>query len=126
VAVRPGLTEAIGDALLALVEWAAPRLSWPVDQWVESVADAVRPDPPMTIRTLEGLVLTGLLVCDAGQVILFIGTRAPPSNGFTSAASPRPDPRDPRSCDDGSIPLWARDVDPREMRDLDVDAYRRR
>lgn len=123
MAQRLGLTDAIGDALISLVEWAAPRIRVCVDDWVEKVGDVVRPDPPMTIRTLDGLVLTGLLVCDAGQVILFIGTRAPPS---TFAASPRPDPRDPGRYDDGSIPLWARDVDPRELRDLDVDPYRRR
>jgi hypothetical protein len=119
VAVQPRLNEAIGDALLSLVEWVAPRLSFRVDDWVEKVAETVRPDPPMTIRTLDGLVLTGLLVCDAGQVILFIGTRAPPSNGFAS-------PRDPRRNDDGAIPLWARDVDPRDLHDLEGDPFRRR
>jgi hypothetical protein len=123
VAVQPSLTDAIGDALLSVIEWAAPRISSRVDEWVEKVAEIVRPDPPMTVRTLDGLVLTGLLVCDAGHVILFIGTRAPPSNGFTS---PRHESRDPRHHYDGTIPLWARDVDPRDLRDLDVDPYRRR
>ena len=123
MAVERGLTFAIGDALIALVDWAWPRVSFRVDEWVEKVAEAVRPDPPMTIRTLDGLVLTGLLVADRGQVILFIGTRAPPSNGFTS---PRHDPHDPRRTDDGAIPLWARDLDPRDLQDLEVDPYRRR
>jgi len=120
VAVDRGLTSAIGDALVALVDWAWPRVSFRVDEWVEKVAEAVRPDPPMTIRTLDGLVLTGLLVADRGQVILFIGTRAPPSDGFTS---PRRDPHDPRRNDDGAIPLWARELDPSEF---EVDPYRRR
>jgi hypothetical protein len=125
VARDRGLTRAVGDALVALIDWTWPRLGSRVDELFEKVAEAVRPDPPMTIRTLDGLVLTGLLVCDAGRVILFIGTRAPPSNGY---ASPRPDPRDPRRYDDGSIPLWARDVDPRDLeREFrgSVDPYRR-
>jgi hypothetical protein len=121
VAVQRSLTEAIGDALLSLIEWAAPRITSRVDEWVEKVAEAVRPDPPMIVRTIDGLVLTGLLVCDAGHVIVFIGTRSPPSNG-----SSRHDPRDPRRHEDGAIPLWARDVDPRDLRDLDVDPFRRR
>jgi hypothetical protein len=123
VAVERGLTFAIGDALVALVDWAWPRVSLRVDEFVEKVAEAVRPEPPMSIRTLDGQVLTGLLVCDAGQVILFVGTRAQPSNGFTP---PRPEPRDPRRYDDGSVPLWAREVDPDELRHLEVDPYRRR
>jgi hypothetical protein len=123
VAFQRSLTDAIGDALLSLVEWAAPRISSRVDEWVEKVAEIVRPDPPMTIRTLDGLVLTGLLVCDAGHVIVFVGTRAPPSNSFTS---PRHESPDPRRYDDGSIPLWARDVDPRDLRDLGVELARRR
>jgi hypothetical protein len=123
VAVQLGLTAAIGDALIALVDWAVPRISSRVDEWAEKIADAVRPDPPMTIQTLDGLVLTGLLVCDAGQVILFVGTRARPSNGFPS---PRPEPRDPRRYDDGAIPPWARELDPDQLRHVEVDPYRRR
>ena len=120
MALQRGLTEAIGDALLSLVEWAAPRITSRVDEWVDKMAEAVRPEPPMAIRTLDGLLLTGLLVCDTGRVILFIGTRTPPSNGLPS---PRIDPRDPRRNDDGSIPLWAREVDPRDM---GFDPYHRR
>jgi hypothetical protein len=77
-----------------------PRISSRVDEWVEKVAEIVRPDPPMTIRTLDGVVLTGPLVCDAGHVIVFIGTRIPPSNGFTS---PRHDSRDSHRYEDGAI-----------------------
>jgi len=122
VALR-GLSSVIGDAFVGLLDWSWPRISSRVDEWVEKVAEIVRPDPPMTIRTLDGLVLTGLLVCDAGHVIVFIGTRAPPSNGF---ASPRHEPPDARRYDDGSMPLWARDVDPRDLRDLGVELSRRR
>jgi hypothetical protein len=77
----------------------------------------------MTIRTLDGLVLTGLLVCEAGRVIVFIGTRAPPLNGFTSSRHESPDSR---RYEEGSMPLWARDVDPRDLRDLGVELSGRR
>ncbi len=117
--VRQGLIDAIGDALISLVEWAAPRLSYRVDELLERVADTVRPDPPMTIRTIDGLLLTGLVVCDAGQVILFLGTRTP-----AAGAGPPPIPLGPshpergRSrFEDEAVPPWARD--------LDIDPYRR-
>jgi hypothetical protein len=121
VAVERGLTIAIGDALLSVVEWAAPRVGRRVEELLEHVADVVRPDPPLSIRSLDGHLLTGLLVVDRGQVILFVGTRAVPPDGVP----PHHDPRT-RRYEDGSIPLWARDVDPRDLRDLEVDPYRRR
>ncbi len=126
MAVQLGLADAIGDALIALVEWARPRIASRVDEWVEKVAETVRPDPPMTIRTLDGQVLTGLLVCDAGQVIMFLGTRNPASTVAAPPPAPRPDPRGTQRYDDGSIPMWARDLDPRDLRDLEVDPYRHR
>ena len=106
---------------LSVVEWAAPRISTRVDEWIEKIGDVVRPDPPISVRTVDGLVLTGLLVVDRGQAVLFIGTRWPPSGG----PPPRFDERS-RRFDDSAIPLWARDVEPRDLRDLDVDPYRRR
>ena len=123
MALQRGLADAIGDALLSLVEWAAPRLTSRVDEWVDKVAEAVRPDPPMTIRTLDDFVLTRLLVCDAGRVIMFIGTRVPLSNGAPSPR-PQPQPREPQRYDDGSIPLWARDLDRQDVGP--IDPYRHR
>ena len=79
-----GLSHAVGDALVALLDWAWPKIESRVDAVLESVADAVRPQPPMTIRTLSGEILTGLLVADRGQVVLFVGTRS------MSGASPVP------------------------------------
>jgi len=122
VADDRALTSAIGDALLAVVEWATPRLSARVEDWVEKIADVVRPDPPLTIRSLEGHLLTGLLVADRGQVVLFIGTRVPSSGGFAPTSH---DPRT-RRYGDGSIPMWPPDVDPRDFEHLEVDPYRRR
>ncbi len=116
---RRGLTDAIGDALF-LLEWAAPRATRRVHEWARTMADAVRPNPPMTIRSSDGQILTGLLVVDAGDVILFVGTRTPPSNG---TPAPRPDPFAGPPHRDGAIPLWPpREVD---LRDFD-DGYRRR
>ena len=109
---------AIGDALVALVDWAWPRVSHRVDGLLEHVAEAVRPHPPLSIRSLDGELLTGLIVADRGQAILFIGTR-------TRAAGPTPIPlgapryeRRPERSDDDAMPLWGRD--------LEVDLYRHR
>ena len=108
-----GLSRAVGDALVTLLDWASPKIESKVDSVLESVADAVRPDPPMTIRTLSGEILTGLLVADRGQVVLFIGTRS------MSGASPSPrvpSPYEPKRSpfDEGPWP-----------EDLHIDPYGR-
>jgi hypothetical protein len=72
----------------------------------ERVGEFVRPDPPISILTLDGELLTGLLIADHGQVLLFVGTRMVPLNTH----SERRDPPSPRYTGDG-IPLWARDVE---------------
>jgi hypothetical protein len=118
VAVRRSLTHNIGDALIALIDWAWPHASSRVDDLFEQVADAVRPDPPITIRTLDGLLLTGLIVADRGQVLLFVGTRTvPPSHFHSERHDPPPRDPPPRRYPDDGIPTWARDVE--------VDPYRR-
>ena len=101
-----GLSTAIGDALLSFVELTWPKVITRVDELLERVADIARPHPPMTLRTLDGEVLTGLLVLDRGQAILFLGVREPGS--FATAPSPPPPPRHP--LDDGD--LWQGRVDP--------------
>ena len=120
MAVERGLSLAIGDALVALVDWAWPRVGHRVEDLLEKVAEAVRPDPPMSIRTLDGDLLTGVIVADRGNAILFLGTRTP-----AAGAGPAPIPLGPshpergRSrFEDEAIPPWARD--------LDIDPYRRR
>lgn len=106
------LTARIGDALVALIEWSWPHLTSRLEPMFEHVGEFVRPDPPISIRTLDGELLTGLLIADRGQVLLFVGTRTVPPNTH----SERHDPPSPRYPGDG-IPLWARDVE--------VDPYRR-
>jgi len=62
--------------------------------------------------------LTGLIVADRGQVLLFVGTRTVPPGAFQTERHdlPHRDPPLRRYPDDG-IPPWARD--------LEVDPYRR-
>ena len=72
-----GLTSAIGEALLQLVQFVWPSAAPQIGHFAGRVADVVRPDPPFTLQTPEGEVVTGILVLDRGQVLLFIGTRQP-------------------------------------------------
>lgn len=106
------LNEAVGDALVAFLDWAWPRAGDRTSLLLDKLAEAVRPDPPFAIRTDDGQLLTGLLVADCGRVLLFVGTRS------TGQAPPLPhhEPSARRHPDD-AIPLWARD--------LHVDPYRR-
>jgi len=55
----------------------------------------------MTVRTLDGEILTGVLIVDRGQVLAFLGTRHP----ATSRASPHHQ-RPHEYYDDE--PLWNR------------------
>lgn len=100
------LSRTIGDALLSATEWAWPHVRSRVDAALEHVAELARPHPPMTVRTLDGEILTGLVVVDHGQAVFFLGVREP-----GRSAPPQPPPR----FDDE--PLWSRD--------LQVDPYRR-
>ncbi len=95
----------VGDALVALLDWAWPHIEPRVEAAAEFIADAVRPEPPMSIRTLDGETVTGLLVADRGRVLAFIGIRQPPP-----ATAPMRHER-------FEEPLWPRDVQ--------VDPYRR-
>jgi hypothetical protein len=107
VALR-GLSGAIGDAFVALLDWSWPRIAPQVEVAARVIADAVRPEPPMSLRTLDGELVTGLVVLNRGQALLFIGIREPGPHSV-----PLPSSRD-RYEDDS---LWGRDVR--------VDPYRR-
>ncbi len=109
MAVERGLTVAVGDALVALVDWAWPRVSRRVDGLLEQVAEAVRPDPPLSIRSLDGELLTGVIVVDRGKA----GAGQPPI-----PLGPSHPERGRSRFEDEAIPPWARD--------LDIDPYRRR
>ncbi len=71
------LSALLGDALISFVDWVWPKVAPRARRVLEHVVDAVRPDPPMTIRTLDGFTVTGVLVADRGQVLVFLGTRLP-------------------------------------------------
>jgi hypothetical protein len=100
---QPPLIGALGDALISFLDWAWPRVAPRFEDLFESVADAVRPDPPMSLHPLDGQIVTGVAVIDRGQVIAFVGTRQP-----ASASHPWRPHRDDVLFDDGS-PLWGRD-----------------
>ena len=94
-----GLTYSIGDVLVTFCEWAWPKVGPRFAHVLEHAADAVRPDPPMTIRTLDGATLTGLIVADRGQVLFFLGSRVP-----VPATAPTPTFDEDR--------MWPRRIDP--------------
>ena len=72
------LTTAIGDALLALIEWGWPEVRFRTQAFLERVGDAVRPSPPLSLVSVDGReVLTGIALLDRGQVLAFLGTRNP-------------------------------------------------
>ena len=67
----------VGDAIVAVLDWAWPRLRGRARHVLEQVVEAVKPDPPMTVRTLDGMTFTGIVIAERGQVLVFIGTRIP-------------------------------------------------
>lgn len=93
------LSGLLGDAVVALFDWAWPRFSSHLGKFAERVAEAVLPDPPMSIRTIEGEIVTGLLVVDRGTVLIFVGTRA------GRVITPPPNPPYRTDPFDGE-PLW--------------------
>jgi hypothetical protein len=92
------LSTAIGDALLSLVEFVWPEAIPQVEELARRVTDIARPDPPFTLQTPDGQVLTGLVVLDCGRALLFIGTRQP--------AAARTAYRPPERGYEDEPPLW--------------------
>ena len=103
------VTSAIGDALLTTLEWAWPKVRSGADV-LERLVQAAKPEPPMIMRTMDGEIVTGLVVLNRGQVLIFVGVREP-STYSTSAPQPpaRPQPQRPMYPDD-DLPSWARDM----------------
>ena len=87
-----GLTHAIGEALLELVELVWPAAAPHVERVAKQVADAVRPDSPFTVTTADGDLLTGILVLDRGRALLFFGTRSVAASGRGYRPPDTPDP----------------------------------
>ena len=105
------MTSAIGDALLTAVEWAWPRAWLHAEDVFERVVEAAKPHPPMALRTLDGELVTGLVVLNRGQALIFIGVRENPSS---APAAPH---RQQRPLYQDDLPDWARDPQ--------LDPYRR-
>ena len=108
------VTSAIGDALLGTAEWAWPKLKSGADVF-ERLVQAAKPEPPMTLRTLDGELVTGLAVMNRGQVLIFVGVREHATSSMHAA--PAPPPHRPRSLYQDDLPEWARDPQ--------LDPYRR-
>jgi hypothetical protein len=109
-----GLTSAIGEALLELVELVWPEAAPHVARVARQVADAVRPDPPFTVTTQDGEVLTGLVVLDHGRAVFFFGTRsvgasrpAQQAPGYQSPERTYPDRGYPERSYDADQSLWS-------------------
>lgn len=97
------LTTVVGDAIVSLLEWTSPRLRPSARQMFERVADAVRPDPPIQLCSIDGREsLTGIAVMSRGEVLGFVGWRHP-------LASP---PRHERRPYGGDEALWHQEIDP--------------
>jgi hypothetical protein len=106
VAVDRALSSAFGEALVSLFDWAWPSARSTIDEVLEDVAEIVKPKPPMSIRTTDGETVTGLLVVDRGDVILFLGVR----EQAQSIITPPPRQRSPSPFDEPE--LWQRPIDP--------------
>ena len=106
-----GLTSAIGEALLQLVQFVWPTVAPQLGQLAERVADVVRPDPPFTLQTPEGEVVTGLVVLDRGQVLLFVGSRQPrqpaPKPAFQVPERTYPERGYPERTYDADQSVWS-------------------
>jgi hypothetical protein len=86
-----GLITVFGDVLLAVVDWAWPRVVPRVGPFLERFAAFLRPNPPFTVQTPAGEILTGIIVLDQGRAVLFVGVRQP-SSSPPPVWHPPPDP----------------------------------
>jgi hypothetical protein len=113
--VAEGLTHAIGEALLELVELVWPAAAPHVERVARQVAEAVRPDPPFTVTTQDGEVLTGIVVLDHGRAVFFFGSRnvGAPKPAHQAPAYQAPERSYPergypeRNYDADQSPLWS-------------------
>ncbi len=60
-----------------MVQFVWPSATPRLHDLAEKVADAVRPDPPLTLYAADGQTVTGIVVLDRGHALLFFGTRQP-------------------------------------------------
>lgn len=104
-----GLSTAFGNAIVAVFEWTWPRVAPRIHAVAERLAELVLPDPPMTVRTLDGEILTGVLIVDRGQVLAFLGSRHAARVHAPQPTTPRYEQRYPFESEED---LWSRGVNP--------------
>ena len=110
MAVRAeGLSGAIGEALLSLVEVVWPDAAPHVQRFAEKVAEAVRPDPPFSLQTSDGQTVTGIVVLDCGRALFLFGTRQASVSRPVYHAPERtyPERGYPERRFDDDQPLWS-------------------
>jgi hypothetical protein len=101
-----GLSALIGDALFALLDFTLPDVRQRVGRFVEQAADVLRPEPPFTLQTTDGQVVTGFVVLDRGTALLFIGIRRFPSSSPSPGYRPPDRPYEGHRYDEPG--LWPR------------------
>jgi hypothetical protein len=63
------------EALLRFFRRSWPPLRDQLDGFGRRAADAVRPEPPLFMQTLNGDVVTGVVILERGQALAFLGIR---------------------------------------------------
>ena len=96
------MTDAVEEALLRLWRRVWPPIRRRIRAFFERAADAVRPDPPLYMRTLDGETVTGIVILERGQAVAFLGIRHPAA----SRGPPQHPYRYPDAFDDE--PPWDR------------------
>ena len=104
-----GLSSAIGDAILHLVQFVWPSAAPQFGHVARNLADAVKPDPPFKITGEDGELITGILVVDRGRVLFFVGTRQPAvsRSAHTAAERTYPEPGYAERPYDADQSLWS-------------------
>jgi hypothetical protein len=110
---QQGLSLVFGNAIVSLFEWTWPRMPPRVRDFAQSVKEYVLPDPPMTVCTPSGEIITGFLVVDRSRVVVFVGTRTPGRHADVD--------QPPRRYGNGRGPMWPE----ADSNDFGFDPFRR-
>jgi hypothetical protein len=98
--------EVLEEALLCLWRRIWPPVRRRIEDVFERAGDVLRPEPPLYLVTLDGDVVTGIVVLDRGQAMAFLGTRHPRASRASPSHHHQPHHRYPNEFDDE--PLWDR------------------
>jgi hypothetical protein len=75
------VTALVSEMVVAALDWAWPRVRPTLRTAATVLVEAARPFPPMTIRTTEGHLVTGVMLVQHGHVRYFVGARLDPGDG---------------------------------------------